>query len=346
MRQFWKIPSLIQIGFAHMLAVIFISPEIIKLYEKIFVPAYGYHSPPLSVTDWVLFAIGLLLFAWLLYTIFRPGVHTATFNGVSHAGGFIFINRRSVTYDFSSSHPSYVFIDIIAPAFYFFLLQLDLIGWIERTYEHEISICIGLVIPFLRLFGWYVLRIKPNSEDDVAKTAWKPVAILYGFFVMPILILFLIINFNMNHQEAKGLANLTVVTEANWKGNETYNLLLDSAYNSNDGYRKNATRIIRLRVTQKGPPTICARKDDYDNICCSVLATLGKDEDVLLYHYTYKTEDNLLYDSTQHHQGKIIDVTGRLMPMPDENPTPWGSEYCGLENLNPQPKWVLEIENP
>src|SRR6185369_15860890 len=144
MGQFNKIPSLIQIWLAEFLAVMFLFPVASKIYERIH-PAVQFHSLPLGTADYVFFAIGLLLYAWLLATIFRPGIHGTRFIPVFHSGGVVVANpQMAAEYSFASTHPSYVFIDILSVAFWWFVRWLWSEGWEERRFQGTILLALAL----------------------------------------------------------------------------------------------------------------------------------------------------------------------------------------------------------
>ena len=182
MYQFNKIPSLIQVLVADWIAVMFLFPVVSQLYERLN-PSVGYRSLPLDTADYVFFAIGLLVFAWLLATIFRPAVHATTFIPVFHAGGAHIPNpQMRADYLFSSTHPSYVLIDLLSCSLWWFARWAWSEGWQERVYQGTILLVMGMSVPALRLVAWYGLRLRPKGEDvqDEVRNSWKPVALLYG----------------------------------------------------------------------------------------------------------------------------------------------------------------------
>jgi hypothetical protein len=183
--QFNKIPSVVQILVADWIAVMFLFPVVSKAYERMH-PSVAYHSLPLDKADYVFFGCGLLVFGWLLATFFRPAVHATTFIPVFHAGGVYVPNpQMRGDYLFSSTHPSYVFIDLLNCGFWWFARWAWSEGWQERVYQGTILLLMGMAIPALRLFAWYGLRLRPKGEDVQAevRSSWKPVAILYGFLL-------------------------------------------------------------------------------------------------------------------------------------------------------------------
>src|ERR1700759_1900808 len=63
----------------------FLFPVASKIYERLH-PAVQFHSLPLDKTDYVFFVLGLLIYAWLLLTIFRPRLHATRYVPVFRAG--------------------------------------------------------------------------------------------------------------------------------------------------------------------------------------------------------------------------------------------------------------------
>jgi hypothetical protein len=144
MKQLIKIPSLVQIFVAEWLAVMFLFPIVSKVYERIH-PTVGYKSLPLGKADYVFFIIGLLLFFWLLKEILRPKINVDSwlnYKTGSDSGG---------DYTFSSTHPSYFFIDVLACGFWWFTRWLWSAGWQERVYQGTILVSLAVVIPAVRL---------------------------------------------------------------------------------------------------------------------------------------------------------------------------------------------------
>lgn len=341
MGQFNKLPSLIQIWIAEFLAVMFLFPVASKIYERLH-PAVGYHSLPLDKADYVFFVIGLAIFAWLLATIFRPRVHATRFVPVFRAGGVVVWNEQmAADYLFSSTHPSYVFVDVFACGFWIFVRWLWSQGWEERVFQGTLLIAIAAVIPALRLFAWYVLRLRPPGDEKIQQeinSSWKPVLWLYGVLIGIGLVCaaFVIPAERRDRREqAEKEAKLTVVDGASWQGSLSFGELRDAGKTD-----RTVTRVIRLRATQKSPDaTSCGNKPGQTDFA-TVLATLGR-EDVLIFSYSGWSD---LVKRAAGNQGKPIEAIGRLEPMPDRPPA-W-KNICGLEDLLRRPRWLFEEERP
>lgn len=341
MNQLNKIPSVIQIWVAEFLAVMFLFPIVSKLYERLH-PSVGYKSLPLDKIDYVFFVVGLLLYLWLLKEIFLPRVKRDSwfsFKTASSSGG---------EYYFASTHPSYIFVDVLAVAFWWLIRWGWSQAWQERTYQGTILLLLAALIPVVRLLAWYVLRFRPNAENDeeVAKaiqSAWKPVALIYALsLAIGVVTAAVIIPTEMyrEREQARKEASLAVVDAASWKGSETFESLRDMD-SSVDG--QIATRVIRLRATQKSAEAMTCTNDAGQGEYVTVLASLGSSryDDVLIF--TNSGVDELV-GRAKGNVGKPIEAMGRLTQMPDKVPA-W-KKYCGLEKISPRPFWVFVEEHP
>lgn len=342
MSQFNKIPSIIQILVAEWLAVMFVFPFTSKLYERLH-PSVAYHSLPLDKADYVFFAIGLLLFVWLLATIFRPAVHETTFIPVFHSGGvYVWNPEMRADYLFSSTHPSYVFIDLLGSSLWWFARWAWSEGWQERTYQGTILVAMAMVIPALRLFAWYGLRLRPQGDNDVQKevrNSWKPVALLYSILLLLALVAAAVIvpsERRSKREQARKEASLTAIDSENWNGWRTVSSLREETKEN-----ANATRVVRLRALQKSSAAMTCGNSPGQIDFATVVATLGRGDDVLIFSYSGVTG---LVQRANGNDGKPIEAIGRLMRMQDNHPA-W-KKYCGLEELSPKPRWLFEEERP
>jgi hypothetical protein len=342
MKQFKKIPSIIQILAAEWVSVMFLFPIVSKLYERTH-PSVGYRSLPLDTTDYVFFTIGLLIFTWLLATIFRPAVHETRFVPVFHGGGAHVANPQMADdYLFSSTHPSYVFIDLLSCSLWWFARWAWSEGWQERVYQGNILLLLGAIIPALRLLAWYVLRLRPKGDEEFqqeVQSSWKPVAILCSILLLLALAATAVIipveRREKREQERKE-ANLTLVDAAGWRGSVTFEALRDPDHEGSI-----ATRVIRLRAMQKSSEATTCTNDAGQGTFATVLATLGKNEDMLIFSYD---DPGGLVQRASANQGQPIEVLGRLTHLPHRIPA-W-KRYCGLEKLSPRPRWAFEEEKP
>ena len=334
MNQLNKVPSLVQILFVEWLAVMFLFPVVSKLYERMH-PSVGYQSLPLDKADYVFFAIGLLLYLWLVREILRPRVKRdswISFKTASSSGG---------DYNFCSTHPSYVFIDLLAFGFWWFARWAWSAGLQERVYQGTILVSLAAVIPALRLLAWYGLRLRPKADEDEVRSSWRPVAVLYGLMFVIVLVAVAVVvpmEIHQKHAQERKEANLTVVDSASWRGSDTFEALRDPDHNI-DG--QIGTRVIRLRATQKSSAAMKCTNNAGQGEFGTVLATLGKYDDILIFSYGGVSG---LAQRASGNEGKPIGALGRRTQMPNRIPA-W-KKYCGLERLSPKPRWVFEEERP
>ena len=335
MNNFNKIPSLVQIFIAEFFGVMFLMLPFSKLYERLH-PSVGYHSLPLDKWDYVFIVLGALIFVWVLATIFRPAVHATRFVPVFHSSGLYVANDdMAADYLFSSTHPSYIFIDLLVVGFFWSVRSLWASYWKERAFQGTILLLLALAIPTLRLLAWYVLRLRPKgAQEDEVRASWRPVAMVYGFFLVPLTLLGAGFWFYQQHQDKVADANLTIVDANMWKGNETFNVLLDPKES------EAITRRIRFRAIQKSSGATTCTNPTNKGTFATALARLGND-DVLLFTYGAAMEDvDYFVKRVTGNEAKPIEFTGRLRQMPVQVPS-W-KKYCGLEKLKPRPFWVLE----
>jgi hypothetical protein len=162
MDSFFKALSVFKIFLIEILAVFFFPPSVTGLINEIR-PATlaAYHNLD-GFEAWLFFPVGPLLLAWILKDIFRPKL--------KHEGWkWLGLN---ISFDFCSTHPSYILIDLFAIAFAAFYF------WIGKTGDFEMPvywIMLGTAgfIPLARLFSWFILGLKIGDYE--AEVAHLPV---------------------------------------------------------------------------------------------------------------------------------------------------------------------------
>jgi len=328
-----KVPSIVQILFAEMLAIWGTSSLVMAVWNTARPGSFGPAATLRGVGNWVWFAIGLALFVWLLREILRPRVkkdawvNPKTWSG---SGG---------TYAFCCTHPSYFFIDIIPVAVSGFLLWYAR-GLVIDTKNYWIMFFISLVFPTLRLFVWYVLGLK--IKDDEAQQAWKPMALVF----VPFVVVFGGVGIavavgSRSHQ--KEIANLPVIDERSFANSrEVFVRLADPSQ------IENQTGFVRLRAKQISDRlTKCQNNEHID--FATVLADLGPGGDVVIVasKYAHAGFDELAGKASG--KGAEIEVIGKLREMPPAARVPAWKAYCGVEKLPAAPaagRWVLEMQEP
>jgi len=329
-----KVPSIVQILAAEMLAVWGTSALVMAVWNTARPGAFGPAASLRGIGNWVWFAIGVALFVWLLREIFQARVKQDSWVNPktwSSSGG---------AYGFCSTHPSYFFIDMIPVAISAFMLWYSR-GVNVETKNYWIMFVISLVFPVLRLFSWYVLGL--NLKHIEAQTAWRPVA----FVIVPFVIVFggvgIAVAVGSRKHETE-VANLPVIDERSFANSrDAFARLVDASQ------IEKQTRFVRLRAKQISErPTSCQNREHVDFV--SVLADLGTGGDVLIVasKYAYSGFDELITKSTGN-QGRQIEVVGKLRAMPFVSSIPRGQAYCGSDQLPSAPsggRWVLEMHEP
>jgi hypothetical protein len=327
-----KVPSVVQILFAEMLAIWGTSSLVMAVWNTVRPGAFGPSATLRGVGNWVWFAIGLALFVWLLREIFHARVKSDSWVNPktwSSSGG---------TYGFCSTHPSYFFIDLVPVAVPAFLI------WYARgvnveTKNYWIMFFIALIFPLLRLFSWYVLglRVKP------AEPAWHPVA----FVFVPFVLVFGGVGIAVavgSRQHKNEIANLPVIDERTFAhSREAFARLVDASQ------IEKQTGFVRLRAKQISEgPTTCQNKEHVDY--ASVLADLATGGDVLIVasKYAHDGFDELVSKATGN-GSRQIEVIGKLREMPLASSISSSKAFCGLNQLPSAPaggRWVLEMHEP
>jgi len=196
MTHFSKLPSIAQILFAEFLMTLCLGGLAPYVYRAIWPRRLSYTPPPLDWGDAAFAAIGFALLIWLMWGPLFPRIAGVSWTPVFHTGKLDTIAvmpSATVDYGFVTNHPSYVFIDVLIVGFWWFFRVVMGDGDPERLYEANIWIGVASIVPVWRLICWYVLRRRPApGGEQVVRNAWKPVANLYVWFMLPLAVVFLI----------------------------------------------------------------------------------------------------------------------------------------------------------
>jgi hypothetical protein len=168
MNGFLKIPSALKILLIEIFAVFFFPASVAGLVNQIrpgtFAPSHNLKG----AEDWIFFPVGPLLLVWILHDIFRPRIKVESW-------------IRIGTFDFCSTHPSYVLIDLLTIAFAGFFVWLGVTARFELA-VFRLMLGTAVLIPLARLFAWYALGLKIN--DPEAREAFWPALWAFAVFTL------------------------------------------------------------------------------------------------------------------------------------------------------------------
>lgn len=324
-----KVPSLVQILIAEILCVLCLSSFVCGVLNTIRPGTFGEEMNLHGIGNWVFYLLGFALFAWLLKETFRPKLKTDSWINPktgSSSGG---------EYSFCSTHPSYIFADSIVVFFAAFLVWA---GWTAQfnVKTFGIMLAIALYFPLSRLFAWYILGLRLTGAE--VKKALKPVL----FLVIPFYAVFGLIGamvLKTEIQTRREIAEAPVIDET--FDTETFSKLLEASQ------KEKITKLVKLKSKQISDPMLCQNNEKRDFI--SVLTALGNGEEVLVVGGDYA---NLgfkeIKEKAENNKGQIIELLGKLKPMPARSEMKTWFPYCGLEQLPPTKsnRWIFEFYQP
>lgn len=328
-----KIPSIIQILLAEMLAVWGVASFVIAVWNTVRPGTFGESATMRGAGNWVWFLLGFALLFWALREIFRPRVKKDSWYSPKTGG------NSGGSYGFCSTHPSYFFIDLIVVIVSAFLL------WYARTIgldsrSHSVMLALAFLFPVLRLLAWYVLGLRIKNRAETSQ-AWKPAIAVAGCFFTVFAIIGVMVAVG-ERQHRREIANMPVVDEQTFANSR-------DAFARLSGEKQKETGFVRLRVTQFSDAAAqCKNKQNFD--FATVHAGLGAGGDVLIVgsKYAHSGFDELV-SKANGNKGRQIEVVGKLREMPTSSALETWKAYCGLDNLPPAPqggRWVLEMQEP
>ncbi len=156
-----------------------------------------------DIGDVIFMMLAVCLLGWLMYGMVFPKVVQSSIRARLKVGSLIMPNPvlPPAEYLFIRSHPFYVAIDLITIGIAIFLWYMT--PW-ERdprwTFEQARAkgmLLMALFFPLFRLVCWYLFRRQPKEHENlqyqaVIKNIWKPIAMFYLFFLVPLAIIFLV----------------------------------------------------------------------------------------------------------------------------------------------------------
>ena len=196
---FYKLPSVVQILFADLMMTMFLGALAPHAYRAIWPRQLGYTQPALDGADFAFGAVGVAILVWLMWGPLFPRVADVSWTPVfrSSGGAVVAMPSATIDYGFVTNHPSYVFIDLVILGFWWFFRVLMGEYDAERAYEANLWVSVAAIVPAWRLICWYGLQRRPEGPgaELAVREAWKPVANLYVWFMLPLFAVFAIIYF-------------------------------------------------------------------------------------------------------------------------------------------------------
>lgn len=358
---FFKIGGLIKIFMAELLAVL-VAAGYIAQWVKF---AKGYESfwgpGKMSAGDYMIeigmIFVVILLFAWLIRAIVKPRIFLDQVNRVYKVGPVI-MSGEEIKYPFISTHPSYIFIDllIVGSAWFSCWVAKDEHGsaWVFEKSRGIAALILSGVIPLLRLASWYIFSIRPKVETDFEKktleNASKPVFLVWALFFGPILlVLFGGLAYQFWYKEPRRIASLPVVNSQTMIGGLLKHPELQDLEKSEQEKIYYVSKEVRVQGIQKNKEALKCKpygpKGDSFGYA-TVLLDLGAAGEVLVLRGASENFYEFL-KLTQNKANQTIEVVGRLRPMPTKNKIPNWKVICGYGELGAPPpagRMLLEAQ--
>lgn len=167
MEGFRKIPALLKLLLIEIFAVLFFPIFVTGLINEMRPATFSRQYDLNGASDWIFVIVGPLLASWAMWEILRPRIKVERW--IPYIG----------TFDFCSTHPSYVLVDMIVIAFAGCYLWIGKSGKFAMPAFFIMS-GISILFPVTRLFAWFILGLKIN--DAQSDDAYKPAIWLFAIF--------------------------------------------------------------------------------------------------------------------------------------------------------------------
>ena len=243
-------------------------------------------------------------------------------------------SQVGIRFPFFSTHPSYVFLDLILfiPAFIVFYN-----GQAENLCEYNFFWGQGLAVllsalsfPALRLIFWYVLGKKIFAMQ--ARNVW--IGIIWWYLIaLPLLAVFFDFYIEKNIIPR---SNITTVSRETFKGGL-------------DEYPEYLDKIVRLRGVIKQGIAKCGlwgKPDRTDYPYGTIVLDMGEGNGEIIVQAKKNSQVVNLEIEAKRRKEEIFEVFGRLSRLPN----PQKKMLCGIGKLSDQPppggRALLEIEMP
>lgn len=336
MNAWLRVSALVKILFFEFIAVFCLAMELAGALR-----ARGVLGCPpdnrLSTPDAVFFTIGLLCAAWLVWRILRPTVVELDYRPNLKVGPLIMPNPAipSVDFEFLSTHPSYVLVELVVLAAISVLLLVGdppAVGGCSDVGPYlmaRIGVVLAVFFPAFRLFAWYILGRRSRRPMP---GVWKPV-LIFWCIISPLVLLAVWILIGQKLKESR----LPLVDGAAFAGGLGAHGNLEN-------------QLVRVRGTLKLPRAArCACDDPKDPNFCKVAALLIDVGGGELVVHTSGIDSKDLFKKGDRPAGSPFSATGRLMKMPDAKKEPYNRLDCGWDEFGPPPaegRAFVEVEYP
>ncbi|MFL6468805.1 MAG: hypothetical protein ACJ72Z_12675 [Pyrinomonadaceae bacterium] len=165
---FYKIPSAFKILLIELIATFFFPITVAGIITEIEPNIFPAYNAFVGFGDWLMALVGPLFVAWVLYDIFRPRIKNEVWG--------IFFRVR---FQFCSTHPSYVLIDLLTISFAAFFLWIGITGGFE-TPVFWLVLATAVSFPIVRIAAWYLFGLKIVNAETY--DAYKPALWAFGIF--------------------------------------------------------------------------------------------------------------------------------------------------------------------
>lgn len=171
MESFVKVPSVLKRFLVEMAACFLFPLTVLGIINEIRPGTFAEHHNLDGLWPWLFALIGPIPLVWLLDEIFRPRIKVE----------FWFLPPHNEIFDFCSTHPSYVLIDLMNIAFAGLFVWIGMLSGSEIP-AFRITLAIAIFIPVARLTAWYVLGLK--IDDPETDDAYLPVLWTFSIFLL------------------------------------------------------------------------------------------------------------------------------------------------------------------
>ena len=169
MESFRRVLSVLKRMLIGIVAVSFFPTTVVGVINEVRPETLAEHHNLDGLESWLFALVGPVFLAWAIEDIVRPRVKVETW----------FLPPHNETFEFCSTHPSYVLVDVLVIGWALFLVWVGVSTNVAMPI-FWITLGTAVTIPVLRLFFWFVLGWQ--IDDSEASEAHKPALIAFGIF--------------------------------------------------------------------------------------------------------------------------------------------------------------------